>query len=96
MPSTIPLHELRVVNKQHKLEANIQSSFCVDLPQGFKRIGNLDQLTQAIRERQLWIARIGPCYLELSIHIDNVPILDNALLEPLARHFQRCEVSRIK
>lgn len=92
MASALPLPVLQVLLKQEDLEIAVTSSFCLDLPPRIANIKTIDQLLVEVKESHLWIARTGNCHIEISVAVNDDPILENEQLDTFARSIKHCDV----
>lgn len=92
MASALPLPVLQILLKQEDLEIVVTSSFCLDLPPRIANIKTIDQLLVEVKESHLWIARTGNCHIEISVAVNDDPILENEQLDTFSRSIKHCDV----
>ncbi|CAM1504136.1 Fc.00g017270.m01.CDS01 [Cosmosporella sp. VM-42] len=90
--STVALPPLRVLLKQENLQADATLSLCLDLPEELPHATTVDGLVEVVKEKNLWIARVGPCFIEVSLAINGDAILENSRIESLVRSIQNLDV----
>ncbi|KAF4984626.1 hypothetical protein FZEAL_202 [Fusarium zealandicum] len=83
---------IRISTKKVNLELTASPSLCVDLPDDFSHVTTIDELQTVMRDAHLWIARTGPCEIEVSIAINARMILDNGCLHGIAKTIQHSQV----
>lgn len=94
MFSSIALPHLHLASRDKQLEATLEPCLCLDLPESLGSLQSDDQLRQAIDQEHLWIARIGSCYLEVSVFVNGNLILNEDSIAKLAGWIQHCHVCR--
>ncbi|KAH6996768.1 hypothetical protein EDB80DRAFT_882925 [Ilyonectria destructans] len=92
MASALPLPVLQILLKQENLEIVVTSSFCLDLPSRIANIKTIDQLLVEVKKSHLWIARTGNCHIEISVAVNDDPILENEQLDTFSRSIKHCDV----
>lgn len=91
--STILVPPLRICLTNEKLEIDVTASISLDLPEILGHVTTVDDLLEAVERDNLWIARLGTCYIELSTAVDGHPTLDHNQLEILGQMIKNSEVS---
>lgn len=76
-PVTISLPRLQLECRQDQLDAVIQGFFVVDLPSSMmSTVLTVEDLSRTVSEEQLWINRVGPCRLRISVSVSGKPLSD--------------------
>lgn len=91
--STILVPPLRICLANDKLEIDVTASISLDLPEILGHVTTVNDLVEAVERDNLWIARLGTCYIEVSTTVDGHPILDHGQLEIFGQMIKNSEVS---
>jgi hypothetical protein len=83
--STILLPRQQLSSRQGDVEVSLQPAVTLDLPQTMESLSTHNDLSRAVEERQLWIARNGPCSLTVSLTTLGEPLM--ASERQLAEHW---------
>ncbi|KAI5462207.1 hypothetical protein BGZ63DRAFT_403464 [Mariannaea sp. PMI_226] len=90
--SAFALPSIKLVLVKEKLEVNVTSSICLDLPPQLLSIETVTQLADLVRQSHLWICRRGPCCFEVSVTINSNPIQEQNLIEEFSRLILKSEL----
>ena len=92
MSSALRLPTIRAVAKLANVELTATPSLNIDHPPGTQSIQNANDLLSAVTDSHLWINRAGACCIEVSLSIDDVPILEHDHLESVITAITNSEV----
>lgn len=91
-PTTIALPQLRIQNRQDGLEVLAKPAVRLHLPRELPRVDTVDGLMNAVEKKSLWLARTGSCHLEVSVVINDDPVLDSDRVKQVADTIRRHQV----
>ncbi|KAJ3523370.1 hypothetical protein NM208_g12481 [Fusarium decemcellulare] len=92
MSPIVSLPNARVLAKQFKLDIVATPSLCLDLPNHLSPVSTIDELLALVKDANVWIARTGPCYIEVSVAVHGHPVLENDRLKDIVELIQHCQV----
>ncbi|KAF5629330.1 hypothetical protein F52700_7651 [Fusarium sp. NRRL 52700] len=92
MSCALRLPTIRVIANQANVELSASASINIDAPDGARHIATIRDLSSAVEDSHLWIARSGACCLEVSITINGHPVLETFHLNAIAEAVGGCEV----
>lgn len=92
MSCALRLPTIRVISNQANVELSASASINIDAPDGARHIATIRDLSSAVEDSHLWVARSGACCLEVSIAINGHPILETFRLNAIAEAVSGCEV----
>ncbi|RKK90533.1 hypothetical protein BFJ71_g11552 [Fusarium oxysporum] len=92
MSCALRLPTIRVISNQANVELSASASINIDAPDGARHIATIRDLSSAVEDSHLWVARSGACCLEVSIAINGHPILETFRLNAIAEAVSNCEV----
>lgn len=92
MSCALRLPTIRVISNQANVELSASASINIDAPDGARHIATIRDLSSAVEDSHLWVARSGACCLEVSIAINGHPILETFRLNAIAEAVSSCEV----
>ncbi|KAF5719102.1 hypothetical protein FMUND_4891 [Fusarium mundagurra] len=92
MSCALRLPTIRVIANQANVELSASASINIDTPDGARHFATIRDLSSAVEDAHLWIARSGACCLEISIALNGHPILETESLDAIAQAVRHCEV----
>ncbi|KAG5753637.1 hypothetical protein H9Q72_003339 [Fusarium xylarioides] len=92
MSCALRLPTIRVIANQANVELSASASINIDAPDGARHFATIRDLSSAVEDSHLWIARSGACGLEVSIALNGHPILETESLNAIAEAVRGCEV----
>jgi hypothetical protein len=92
MSCALRLPTIRVIANQANVELSASASINIDAPDGAPHFATIRDLSSAVEDSHLWIARSGACCLEVSIALNGYPILETESLDAIAQAVRGCEV----
>ncbi|KAF4441263.1 hypothetical protein FACUT_2765 [Fusarium acutatum] len=92
MSCALRLPTIRVIANQANVELSASASINIDAPDGTRHFATIRDLSSAVEDSHLWIARSGACCLEVSIALNGHPILETESLDAIAEVAGGCEV----
>ncbi|KAF5643878.1 uncharacterized protein FTJAE_2947 [Fusarium tjaetaba] len=92
MSCALRLPTIRVIANQANVELSASASINIDAPYGAPHFATIRDLSSAVEDSHLWIARSVACCLEVSIALNGYPILETESLDTIAQAVRGCEV----